>query len=233
MPYIALFLLLGFLGLMGFFFVAIVAASLWEKRPIQPYYVPAAGEEYEPSSVAATANRQAAAVGFRHVVACHDGKGKLYRVRYDFWVDPNNAIFAVIGSGTIAKMAVNGASLYSRMADGRVVTTTNYAGEQDISGIEEQVTWPQMPFGALYVKHTERFNEIAVEPFKSESALAEYFDIRRYKADALVARGYAYYLDGDRKVWRYNLKGAMAFYFTSTWVRPFRRFLRSVGLARG
>jgi hypothetical protein len=232
MPDLPLFLLLGFLAMIAFFFVAIVAAALWEKRPIQPYYVPDAGEEYEPSPIAATANRQAAAIGFQHVVACHDGKGRLYRVRYDFWIDRNNAIFAVVGSGTIAKTAVNGVWLYSRKADGQVLCTANEPGSQDISGVVEQATWPKMPFGALYVKHTERFNEVAVEPFKSDSALAEYFDILRCKADALVARGYAQYLDGERKVWRYTLRGALAFYFVGTWGRPMRRALRSIGLVQ-
>ena len=33
-------------------------------------------------------------------------------------------------------------------------------------------------------------------------------------------------------VWRYTLKGAIAFYAIGAWARPFRRFLRSIGLVR-
>ena len=220
------------LAVIGFFFILVVAACLWEKRPIQSYYVPPPGEEYAPSAVAIEANTQALALGFRHAARCHDAKGKLYRVRYDFWVSPDNTIFAVVGSGSIAKILVNGISLYSRSSDGRILSTTNEIGEQDISGVENQVTWPKLQFNPLLQKHGQRLTEVAVKPFAGDSALAAYFDIRRSKADALVARNYAYYLDDNRTVWRYNLKGAVVFYFVCTWVRPLRRFCRRIGLVR-
>jgi hypothetical protein len=215
----------------GFFFFVVVVACLWEKRPIQPYYVPAEDDEYEPSAVAERANEDAEKIGYEYGGLCHDGKGKLYRVRYDFWIDPDDLTIAVVGSGTIAKIPVNGVWLWSRLADGRILCTTNEIGEQDISGAVEQQTWPGFRLKALDEKHERRLTD-DVEPFPSDTPMAGYFDILRRKADTLVAKGYARYLDDEQTVWRYTLPGAVRFYFVGTWVRPMRRFLRSVGLVR-
>ena len=220
-----------FFGIVGVMFVAVVAACLWEKRPVQLYYVPAEGEEYKPSAVAEVANRDAKRLGFIHGGLCHDGKGKLYRVRYDFWLSPDHSMLAVIGSGSIARIPVNGIWLWSRMKDGRIFCTTNEIGEQEICGLVEQRTWAKYSFEELLAKHEPRLSD-EVEPFPTDSPLLGYFDIRRRKAEALVARGYAYYLDEEQKVWRYSLRGAVVFYFLGTWVRPIGRLLRSVGLVR-
>lgn len=217
MPHEELMRLLAVLGSLALWCGLIVAACLWEKRPIQPFYVPAEGEEYGVSATAAVANQQAEALGFRHVVACHDGKGRLYRVRYDFWCAPDDKTFAVVGSGTVAGIPVNGVSFYSRKTDGRILCTTNDVGGQDVSGLEDQATWAKLPLASLFEKHARRLTESAVKPFPPDSALAEYFDLRRRKADALVERSYAYYLDDGKTAWRYTLRGALAFYVQGTW----------------
>jgi hypothetical protein len=219
-------------AIIGFFFVAVVAAGLWEKRLVQPYRVPAAGEEYTPTADARRANQEAGEIGFRHGGLCHDAKGKMYRVRYDFWLSRDSSTIAIIASGSIAVLPVYGISLYSRTADGEVLCTTNDIGEQDISGVEIQQTWPKMPFKPLVKKHRQRFTEVDVKPFPEESPMAGYFEIRRRKADAMVEQGLTYYLDDDHRVWRHTLYGALWFYVIGVWVRPIGRFLRSIGLVR-
>ncbi|HEY8505801.1 MAG TPA: hypothetical protein VIL46_14545, partial [Gemmataceae bacterium] len=158
-------------------------------------------------------------------------KGRLYRVRYDFWIAPDGATVAVVGSGTIARIPVNGVWLWSRPADGRILCTTNETGEQDISGAVDQQTWPGSGFRALAEKHQSRLTD-PVEPFPAESPMAGYFDILRRQADALVEKGCAYYLDEERTSWRYTLKGALVFYFVSAWLRPIRRGLRLIRVVR-
>ena len=232
MPTAVLIPILVLVVIFGFLLCATVGAALWERRPIQPYYIPDEGNEYEPSATARHANAQAIERGFRHDCLCHDGKGKLYRVRYDFWVSPDALTFAVVGSGTVASIPVNGIWLYSRNTNGRILCTTNEIGEQDISGVEDQVTWPHSDFAALVEKHSQRLTEIVAQPFNDDSALREFFDMRRSKADGLVERGYAYYLNDERLVWRYTLRGDLTLYVIGTWVRPLTRVLRSTGLVR-
>jgi hypothetical protein len=219
-------------GIIGFWFVAVVAACLWEKRPVQPYYVPAPGEEYAPSSVAERENRDAEKLGYRHGGLCHDGKGTLYRVRYDFWIAPDDSTIAEVGSGTVAGIAVNAVWLWSRLAEGLILYTTNEAGGQDISGSVDQQTWPGTRLRELVEKHQRRLRGLIVDPVPAANPLAALFDMRRAKFAALVARGYGYYVDDEQTACRYTLKGAIVFYFVSAWARPISRFLRSVGLGR-
>jgi hypothetical protein len=217
----------------------VIAACVWERRPLQPYYVPESGDEYEPFSMAVQANDEAQRIGCRRGAVCHDAKGKLYRVRYDFWISPDDMTIASIGSGTVAMMPVFGIWLYSRTTEGRSLCTTNERGEQDISGVEDQQTWLKLSFRKLFNIHQTRLATLQARsatpepaPFSTDSPLIGFFEIRRRKADALVARGYAYYVEPDRMAWRYTLKGAMAFYLLAVIVRPLGRLFRSLGLSR-
>lgn len=221
-----------FLSIVFLFFGAVVAAARWEKRPIQPFYVPEPGTEYLPSDEAKAAHRVAERLGYVSGGLCHDGKSTLYRIRYDYWLPPDHTSFVVVGSGTVAKIPVNGIWILSRLRDDRVLCTTNETGEQDISGVEEQQTWPKRGLAELVELHAHRLGGVEIEPFPETSPMLGYFDIRKRKAEALVARGYAYYLDDERTAWRYTLKGAIVFYFVGVWIRPARRLLRSVGLVR-
>jgi hypothetical protein len=231
MPYFPIGLV--FLGMIAFFFVAIIAACLWEKRPVQPYYVPNEGDEYDASDDAEQANDEAEAVGYQYGGLCHDGKGRLYRVRYDFWIAPDQGTLAIVGSGTVAGIPVNGVSLYSPKDDDRFHWTTNNNGEQDLSGVTDHDTWPHLTFANLLKKHERRLAGSDPRPFPDDDPMAGYFKIRKCQADRLVKDGLAYYLDENHAAWRYTLKGALKFYFVGTWIRPLSRGLRSIGLMRG
>ncbi len=206
-----------------------VGVCLWERRPVQPYFVPEPGTEYTPSGSAATANRAAERAGFDFAGLCHDAKPLIW-VRYDFRLSPDRDTLALIGSGTVAGVPQAGLSLYSATADGRVLATGTVAGDADISGVEEQRVWPGSGFDAVWDRHQRRSAGVVVEPFPAASPLASYFCIRRLKAEALVGRGYARYLDADQAVWRYTLRGAVVFAVTAMWVRPVGRALRAIGL---
>ncbi|HUG66420.1 MAG TPA: hypothetical protein VMM76_01635 [Pirellulaceae bacterium] len=212
------------------FLVGIVAAGLWERRPVQPYRVPAAGSEYLPTQTAISENSAAEELGYTHGGLAHDGKGRLYRVRYDFWIAPDYSTLAVVGGGTVASIPVDGVWLWSRSTDGQILCTTNETGEQDVSGVVQQETWPNVSFANLADRHTQRVRNIAVNPLPEQEPMLGYFEVRQAVADALVQRGYAYYITDERQVWRYTVKGAFAFYVAAKWLRPIGRFLRSAGI---
>ena len=210
--------------------VVTIAAGLWERWPIQPYYVPEPGAAYTPSPKHQKANEQVHELGYQHSTVCHDAKGKICRVRYDFWISPDSKSLALIGSGTVASLKVFGVTFYSRTAEGRILSTTNERGEQDIFGVEEQQTRHAMPLPKLHEKHRQRLEQYVIEPFSAESSLLDYFDIRRRKAAALVARGYVKYVNDQHLAWRYSFKGAVMFYLIAVIVRPIRRLLRTLRL---
>ena len=212
------------------FLVGIVAACLWERRPIQPYVVPPTDGIFAPTLKAASENSVAESLSYEHNATVHDGKGRLYRVRYDIWVSPDCCTLAVIGGGTVASIPVDGIWLWSRSSNGQVLCTTNEIGEQDISGIVQQQTWPAKTLSALIKTHEDRLRTITTVPFPTDQPLRGHFEIRRAIADALVDRGYAYYISDDRLAWRYTISGAFAFYIAARWLRPIGRFFRSIGL---
>lgn len=219
-------------GILGFFFLLVVGACLWEKHPVIPYYVPEEGEEYDESGKATHANDVAEELEYTHLAVLHDAK-KLLRVRYDVWLSPDRAVIAVVGCGTVAKVPVNAIWFYSRPTGEKMLATTNEIGDQDISGAIAQQTWPGSGFEALATKHDRRLEDVTFDPFPKTGPMEMYFGaILRQKADTLVAKGYAKYIDADEAVWKYTLKGALVFYFMGTWVRPIRRFLRSLGLVK-
>jgi hypothetical protein len=212
------------------FLVAIVAAGLLERRPVQPYIVPRPDDIFEPTSTAASENSVAESLNYQHNATAHDGKGRLYRVRYDFWISPDRCTLAVIGGGTVASIPVDGVWLWSRVSNGQILCTTNEIGEQDISGIVQQETWPTKTLSALCERHANRLQTVRTVPFPTDQPLRGLFEIRRAIADALVDRGYAYYISDDRLVWRYTLSGAFAFYVAARWLRPIGRFFRFIAL---
>jgi hypothetical protein len=209
--------------------VGIVAAALWERRPVQPYIVPPAGDEYQPTQKANSENSEAERLGYKHIGLAHDGKGWLYRVRYDFWIAPDNSTIVIVGGGTVALLPVDAVWLWSRCTNGQILCTTNAVGEQDISGIVQQETWPHMSLASLVDAHTLRLGGLSLQLFSKEDPLRGHFEVRQAISDALVERNYAYYITNERLEWRYTLKGAFAFYIVARWIRPIRRFLRGLG----
>jgi hypothetical protein len=224
--------LIGIASFFAFFFLAIVGAALWEKRSIQHLKVPDVGAELPLSSAAAIDNEIARRLDYRRVTIAHHKSGGMYQLRYDFWLAPDRRSFAMIGGGTIARMPMDSVWFYSETSDGRILCTSNHIGEQDISGVEELVTWSDTDYRELANKHIGRLASVDVEPYDEGDLMLKFFEIRRDKADALIAKGYAYYLDDDGLVWRHSLKGALAFYFITMWVRPVGRGLRSLGIGK-
>lgn len=219
-------------AIFGGLFVLIVAAGLWEKRLVQPFVVPLPGEEFEPVPAAKQANAEASVMGYTYVGLCHDARGKMYRMRCDFWIVPDLSTIALIGGGTIANLPSFDISLYSQTKEGRIVRTNRMIGEQDISGAIDQRTWPAMSFKRLIEKHNYRLRSLDVAPFTADTPLTCFFNIRRRQFDALVERGYAYYIDEERSAVRFTLHGAVMFYLTATWLRPIGVFARTLRLVR-
>lgn len=219
-------------GIVGSFFLLVIVVGVCEKRLIQTFQIPEEGTEYRQSIAAKFANATVEKIGFRHLCTGHHKKGGMYRVRFDFWVSPDHLTFASVCCGSIANIPTEGAWLYSRTDDGRILVTTNEIGEQDISGIEEQQTWAETEMYELLEKHNQRLAGLAIEPFSEESPIAGYFEIRRLKVDALIERGLARYTDEDQTAWRYTLRGSVMFAFTAMLIRPIWRLMRTLRLVR-
>lgn len=209
-------------------------AALWEKhrvrvyQPIEggtppaavgpdgednPYAAPRAREDAPAETPYASAiNRAAAGLGFRYLGPYRDGKGRLYRIRYDLWLSADREAIAVVGGGTLAGIPLLATWLHTRFADDRrIVTTDNQAAmNADLSGLSSWALVANADLDELLRRHRLRAAE-AVPPVVAFAADDPYGDFLAYRAEPverLVAAGLGRFLDADRDVWRYTLKGA-------------------------
>lgn len=200
--------------------VIITLVSALEKRMVWPY-VPA-GEapagQCPPPDAYATANAAAAtAAGFRWLGTYADAKGKLYRVRYDFFRSPDGDILATVGAGTVASTSVQTTWLHTLLSDGRCLVTFNHqnGGEIDLAGVAEEALIGNLSLAGMVDAHRTRIAASGriVGGFQEASPLADLRAYRQRRTKRLVALGYAGFLDKKDNIWRYSLKGAAALAF--------------------
>jgi hypothetical protein len=198
----------------GFIGVAAILAHLWENRPVWAYIQPEPGEEFQLSPRAEDANADALAKGYRNLGAFHDGKGRLFSVRYDFWISADAMIFAVVGSGRVALIPVFGVWFYTRLRAGQFLISTNEPGHSDISGVSFSEVWNGADFNTLHAHHADMLGPAGseLEPFPASDPIAGFRQYKQQAAETLVERGRAYFVDDERSIWRYTMKGAILSY---------------------
>jgi hypothetical protein len=214
-----------------------VMAALWERRLVWPY-VPLAerGERRQldasitanpaalrrppaeesvlvPTEEAARANAAAEDLGFEPLGAFRDGKGHIYRIRYDFWLGPDHEILALISSGTLMHIPVRSIWLFTRLADGRCLTTVNSqtASEFDMAGMTLEAVLPGVSFDMLVAHHRGRIETAPAPavPYAHDHPLRDHLEFRWRRIDRLEERGLVWFLDGEQSAWRYTFKGAL------------------------
>ena len=206
--------------------IGITLVSALEKRLVWPY-VPVGAVPPEccppPNTYAHEAAAVAAAARFTWLGTFADGKGKLYRLRYDFFRSPEGDVLALVGAGTMASVPVQTTWLYTLLADGRCLVTVDHqnGGETDLAGLAEEALIAGRGFMGQAAAHYARV-EAASSPatqFADSDPLAVLRAYRQGRIERLVALGYAGFLDTERAAWRYSPKGAatLAFrqYFTA------------------
>lgn len=199
-------------------FITLVAAL--EKRMLWPYVSPdSVGPEFFPlpNSYASTVAAAAGEAGFTWLGAYAHGAGKLYKVRYDFYLAPERDVLAVVGAGTMASIAVQMTSLITLLDDGRSLVTVDHQNgiETDLAGLAQDALVVGLGFAGQLAAHRTRLAAVASGAIFMDGPdpLAALRAFRQRRVDRLVALGYVGYLDADRAWWRYSPKGAIALAF--------------------
>ena len=219
--------LLVFLGIMLVSLVGITLTASLERRLAWPY-VPAADSPPDrlppPNAYAGWASAAAAEAGFTWIGAFADGKGKLYRLRYDFFRSPTGDVLALVGAGTMASIQVQTTWLYSRLAGGRCLVTfdSQTGAETDLAGLTEGALVENLGFAGQLAAHRARVGAAsqACEPFGASDPLADLRAFRQTRVERLALLGYASFLDAGRNAWRYTPKGAMTLAFPPVFHGP-------------
>jgi hypothetical protein len=243
-------LLLVLLAWTVLFVLPVVLVCLWEKRLVWPY-VPAGEPDSLPAdhpsdsdnpyaspqmvegpgTLAATdyalrAKRDALALGFESLGVFRDGKGPMYRIRYDFVLSPEGDVLAEIGGGMIGVFRFRGTFLYTQLADGRCLVTVDrqMASDVDLAGLidEALVRWAR--FGRLLDRHRRRVAAapVAAVPYSKEDPLGDLKAFCIRWTGRLEEFGFVRFLEPTRTAWRYTLKGALI-WSTRALLRGIRR----------
>jgi hypothetical protein len=220
---IILVLLIGIQVFLGFM---IIVTALWEKRPVNFYCVPEAGQELPPTQRAESANEAAEARKFQHKGVYHHAKGGIYRVRYDIWLSSDQLTLAVVGGGKLARIPVNAVWLYSRLEDGRFLATTNDSGSAELSGLTKLKIHKDFEVDDLLDYHLDRLDSLSVAatPYSTTNPLADLIQDRSRMAERQVELGYASFLEPHKETWRYTLKGALRLYYLKILVEMFKHW---------
>lgn len=159
-------------------------------------------------------NDTAEALAFQRLGVFADGRGKLYRVRYDFWESPARDILLVIGGGKLGGVPAGTTVLFTLLDNGRCLATFNSRiMEPDVSGLEDQALMCTRNLERLVAFHRRRMSaeRDSIVTWCREGTLHEYREFCVRQAGLLEQLGYARFLDRDRSVLRYTLRGAVKF----------------------
>jgi hypothetical protein len=205
------------------------AAAIWEKRLVWPY-APAQPAEAVPPGISpappaydgsgpvpATAhitgvNYTAWQRGFRSIGVMRSAQGRLYKIRYDFWLSPDCLILASVSGGTLASISVENTTFYTRLTNGsRLITIRNpKASESDLTGLNEEVLAQDAAFDRQLEKHWQRVATSGVQavPFNPDDPFGDLHHMMTERIDRLIGMGCATWVDPAHASWKYNFKGA-------------------------
>jgi hypothetical protein len=223
------------LAIIPAFGILVVGIAWWEKHPIRPFAVPEEGKEPPETNYAKRMNDDAEDEGYVFLGLAGDNRGKLYRLRFDFWGSEDNTVFIVVAGGKLARIPYKGLLILSALPGGRYLTTTDDIGTVDLSGLGILQIFPNASFRKLIDKHLARLEELVGDealPFPSDNPLRSYIKVREQQAARLVERGLAVYTDDEESAWRYTFRGAIWFYLVGTFAQPLGRLARNLGLSR-
>ncbi len=235
LPVAAVLAFLVLLGLLTIVVGSFEKLLVWPYVPIRATRPPHASSEpagsdhdgpSEPdSSIPITehfraANLTAEQSGFTFLGAYRHGKGKIYRLRYNFWISTDRTVLAQTSTGTLAGIPMSITKFFTRLHDGRcLVTMDELRGrDTDLSGSLLQEVLTGSEFLELLDWHLRRLagaSQPAV-PYSAKDPLGDHRAFRSEQANRLVERGLARFLDAERNVYKYTPRAA-----TLVAIRPY------------
>ena len=135
----------------------------------------------------------------------------MLRTIWSVFRSPDRAILVIAGYSTVGFIRQKGTLVFSKMINDKYLITTDETGEHDISGRTERQLQMNAAFPELLECHQARLDATGgpAGSFGAESVLKDLERLALEQAEALEQRDYAVFLDADRTVWRYTLKGAV------------------------
>ncbi len=151
--------------------------------------------------------------GFTYLERRYDGKGKRYKVVYDFLISSDFNTLAIIGAGALANIPVKGMWFISKDVHGNcfITVTDQKAVEYDLTGYYKDSLILTNDFGKAFYHHLECVAKelYHVEPFTENSEMDVLRHLTESKIDHLNKDGWIKYVGENTNYWRYTVKGAV------------------------
>jgi hypothetical protein len=191
--------------------VLLTAIAWWEKRHVRCFRLMNEKEQAEIPSYIEAMNRTAGELDFvwdGYFVRTTEG---VLRTVWSVFRTPDKSILIVIGQATVGALRQKLTMVFSKLNDGKYLITTDDFGEPDISGRTERQVRLNAELSELIECHRERLEAAGggADMFAADPVIKELERLNLEQAEALENRGYAGFLDADRTIWRYSLKGAL------------------------
>ena len=161
---------------------------------------------------------RAAQLGYTHA---GEFKETRYPVRVSLWLSADRTTIAQIACGSTLKIPVKKTRLITRLANGRVLVTTDSPGLVDFTGMYSRQVVMKGDFDALHARHTHWLAAAAqqglLQPFEKHP-FEESQTIEAERVARLEAFGYGRFIDRNQGTYRYTLKGAVMNSTAGLWI---------------
>ena len=191
--------------------VVLATIAWWEKRHVRCFRPINEKEQAEIPRYIEAMNQTAGELDFvwdGYFVRSTEG---VLRTVWSVFRSPDKSILIIIGQATIGGLRQKLSMIFSKLHDGKYLITTDDAGEPDISGRTERQLRLNADLWELVDCHRAQLAMAggASSTFGADPVMKELERLSRDQAEALESLGYAGFLDADRTIWRYSLKGAL------------------------
>lgn len=151
--------------------------------------------------------------GFTFLERRYDGKGKRYKVVYDFMISSDRNTLVAIGAGTLATIPVSSMWFISKDVNGNGFTTvTNQiAVEYDLTGRHKDSLIVTSNFRKAFRHHLKCIEKklYTVEPYIENGEIDVVRRLRTLDIDQLNTDGLIKYVGENTDYWKYTVKGAV------------------------
>jgi hypothetical protein len=201
------------LALVGGFLLLLFVVALVEKHPVHAFDpTPLEATPPDLPPYARAMNDAAARCGYAYGGTYAHAKGGTYRLWSSLWMAPDRRVLANVSGGTILNMPHKKTFLYSRRADGKYLVTTDEFHSGDTSGVQEIESVLNATFEELLSEHLRRVHALGsqgIPPFEQATAVEAWRHVELDVVLPTVERGLGRWVNPDRTVWVYSLKGAL------------------------
>jgi len=209
------YIILGVVGVVILFLLFFVIVCLWERQhlvgDVEPVQEPF---PYSPTPYWLKTRENAARIGLRHAGDYATKKNTtLVRGLETLYLTEDCRVLAAVVSGSTAGAKLKKTILRTRLANGKVLESTDNPGGGDVTGVIDRQVLLNAGIEELLRTHQERIQKAncPVLPFNSTNAVAEHERIDLERGQRLVLLKLAYWVNREETTLRLNLRGAFAY----------------------